>query len=136
MNGGRWNNVGTSAVYLSAHLSLCALEILVHADPADLPDHVAIPVDVPTGLSIEDVDPAKLSSRWRDELSPPELRDFGDEWVRDGRSLLLRVPSVVVPDEYNYVLNPAHGEIAKLKIGEARAFSFDPRLLAPRSTNQ
>lgn len=130
LNGGRWNNVGTSAVYLSAHLSLCALEMLVHADPADLPDFVSIPVDVPPALSIEDVDPAKLSSRWRDELSPPELRAFGDEWVRAGRSLLLRVPSVVIPDEENYVVNPAHPQFPKLKIGEPRLFSFDPRLLA------
>lgn len=117
-------------MYLSATLSLSALEILVHADPADLPGHVSVPVDVPAYASIEAADPDALSIRWREELSPPEIRAFGDAWVKQARSLLLRVPSVIIPDEYNFVLNPAHPDFDDLEIGAPAAFTFDPRLLS------
>jgi RES domain-containing protein len=128
-NGGRWNAIGTPMVYLSQHLSLCALEVLVHANPADLPDFVSIPVEAPDGVSLEVLDyPARLSKNWRDELPPAGLRAFGDAWVKEGRSLLLQVPSVLIPEELNYLLNPLHPEVDRLVFGPPRPFSFDPRL--------
>jgi RES domain-containing protein len=130
LNAGRWNSVGTALVYLSSSLSLAALETLVHADPEDLPDRFsAIPVDIPGALRIEPVDPSSISSDWRRAEPPPALRAFGDDWVKQRHAVLTQVPSVIIPEEHNYLLNPVHPDFGRLKIGAAQPFVFDPRLL-------
>jgi len=74
------------------------------------------------------VDPVELPSNWRDHPPPPETKAIGDQWVSEGSSLVLRVPSVVVPNEFNYVLNPSHPAFADISIGDPIPFPFDPRL--------
>jgi RES domain-containing protein len=129
--GGRWNDVGTAVVYLSERLSLAALELLVHADPSVLRGlYKASPLEVPDvhGL-IEDVgDPAALSPDWRAPSAPLALKAYGDAWAAQGRSVLLQVPSVIIPNEPNFLLNPAHPDFAKLRRFPPVDFRFDPRL--------
>lgn len=129
--GGRWNSPGTRLVYLSSTLALAALETLVHADFDTLPEYAALPVDVPGEMlaRAESVDAATLVADWRAELAPAALRAVGDAWVAQGRSLLLAVPSVIIPSELNYLLNPAHSDMRRLEVGAAEVFEFDPRLL-------
>lgn len=131
--GGRWNSKGTACVYLSEHLSLCALEQLVHADVKDLPGtYVACSLDVPDDVGIEPVRPETVSASWSNSPPPPELQVFGDKWVRERRSALLRVPSAIVDVESNFVLNVAHPDFKRMKHHPQRPFFFDPRLyLAP-----
>ncbi|MBF5043285.1 RES domain-containing protein [Aggregicoccus sp. 17bor-14] len=131
--GGRWNSAGTPLVYLSSALSLAALEVLVHADVEDLPSRfAACSVEVPAAVAgaIETVDPETLSKDWRAVSAPPELRAFGNAWVREARSALLAMPSVIIPEEQNFLLNPAHADFKKLEVRPSRAFFFDPRLYA------
>jgi RES domain-containing protein len=128
--GGRWNSVGTPVIYTAATVSLAALELLVHADVEDMPSgYVVIPVDIPKSLRIESVEQADLPDHWRGCAPyPRECQRLGDDWVASRRTVVLTVPSVVVPRERNYLLNPAHPDFRKLVIGKPENFKFDERL--------
>lgn len=127
--GGRWNLAGTAVVYASESLALAALEFLVHLDTQDAPpDLVARPADLPEDLALDEVPVAGLPRSWRDYPPPEVLARRGSEWARRGRTVALRVPSAVVPHEWNVLLNPGHPEFARIKVGRAERFSFDPRL--------
>lgn len=127
--GGRWNRRGTPVVYASQSLSLAALELLVHADPAFLPgDLVAIPADVPDALTVESIEAADLPRDWRRYPAPEALADRGSDWARSGRSPVLSVPSAVVPLERNFLLNPAHPDFRRIRAGKPEPFHFDTRL--------
>jgi RES domain-containing protein len=73
-----------------------------------------------------------LPGNWRDEEIPTETQAVGAEWAATGRSVLLRVPSVPVPSEHNYLANPRHPDFHRLVIGAPRDFGFEPRLATPR----
>ena len=127
--GGRWNSRGYPAVYTSSRLSLAALELLVHTDvPLVPPDLVACEIDVPDTLDIETVELADLPRDWR-LPGHPSCRAIGDQWLDAGRTAMLRVPSAVVPEEWNYIINPAHRAAKAIEIVQRRKFAFDSRLL-------
>ncbi len=125
--GGRWGSVGTPLVYTSGSLALAELEILVNL-PSErlLGSYVAFRVRFGDAL-LEGLPPAELPADWRRDPAPRSTRAIGDRWVREGRSLVLAVPSAVVPVESNYLVNPEHPEVERLEI----AGPFDP-LLDPR----
>ncbi len=125
--GGRWNSVGVPVVYTSASLSLSLVEVLAHLPSGLLPAYSAIPVAFEETL-VSRLDARRLPARWKDEPAPPETKALGDAWVASRTSAVLRVPSVIVPNEFNYLLNPAHPEFARLEIGAAMPFPFDARL--------
>ena len=132
--GGRWNRRGTRMVYTSESLSLAALEMLVHADPALLPsDLVAIPADIPDAIRIERLDEPGLPRDWRGTPAPDALAGLGSAWASDARSAVLSVPSAVVPKERHFLLNPEHPNFPKVRRGEAQAFSLDRRLPSARN---
>jgi RES domain-containing protein len=117
-------------VYCGGSLSLGILELLVHLEAADLPaGFVAIPIELPDDVSIEDVAAATLAADWRAYPAPSALPAFGSQWAREGRTCALRVPSAVVPEESNYVLNPLHPQFARISAGTPAAIDLDPRLL-------
>ncbi|MGE5663263.1 MAG: RES family NAD+ phosphorylase [Deltaproteobacteria bacterium] len=132
---GRWNSEGTPVVYAASAVSLAALELLVHADVEDMPPgYVVIPVDIPQSVRIESVEISTLPRRWRDNGPyPRQCQTLGDAWIASKRTAVLTVPSVVVPMERNYLLNPAHPDFRKLVIGKPEIFRFDARLL-PRES--
>jgi RES domain-containing protein len=121
--GGRWNSPGRPVVYLAEHPALAALEVRVHLDlPFELLplDFVLMRVRLPDGLISE------IAS-----VSGPETVATGDAWLIDGRSVALRVPSVLLPYAWNVLLNPRHPKIASASIDSIEAFHFDPRLWEP-----
>lgn len=126
--GGRWNSCGTAVVYCSATLSLAALEVLVHLNARTRLSFSALAVDFEDS-AIEVLDLAGLPSTWRDNPAGLETRRRGDQWVAEYRSLILAVPSAIVPTELNYLINPAHPDFKQLKVGAPQSFAFDPRLL-------
>ena len=126
--GGRWNSRGRAAVYTSSRLSLAALELLVHTDvPLVPPDLVAFEIDVPDDLDIESVEVAELPRDWR-QPGDPGCRAIGDRWLAEGRTAVLRVPSAVVPEEWNYIINPGHRAAKTIDVVRRRKFAFDSRL--------
>ena len=116
-------------MYTAGSLALAALEVLVHVD-YDLvpPDLVAVPIDVPRGIRLEEIRLATLPPNWRSIPAPEQLQKLGTTWVQRATSVLLRVPSAVILEEHNYLLNPVHPACRRLKIGRPRPFTFDPRL--------
>ena len=129
-SGGRWTSVGTAVVYTSATLSLALVETLVHVPSGVLPAYTAVPIEFDDSLVVV-VDAADLPPKWKDQPAPPETRAIGDSWVGSSTSALLRVPSVVVPSEFNYVVNPRHPDFGRIRIGAPMPFPFDPRLPPP-----
>jgi RES domain-containing protein len=127
--GGRWNSPGRRAVYLSEHLSLAALEILVHVTKASAPAHVAIELNVPDDITLYEPPTGALPSDWRAESIPRSTQQLGDAWLDRGAEALMRVPSVIIPEEFNFVLNPSHPDAARIKRLTTEPFTFDPRLL-------
>ena len=128
VNGGRWNPVGTSVVYLSDSLPLAALETLVHLERAVVLDaYVYFEVSFETE-GVLDLAPEDLPEDWQANPEPASTVAIGEAWLLRQASLLLRVPSVVIPKNYNYLLNPGHPERDELEVQGPFPFSFDARL--------
>ena len=125
--GGRWNSPGVPMVYCSASVSLAALETLVHLNPQIGLDYVLYEVQFDEGLS-ENFPRSKCAEGWNAEPPGPASMSIGDQWVREARSAVLAVPSVLTC-ETNYLLNPNHKDFIRIKTGKPENFTFDPRLL-------
>jgi RES domain-containing protein len=125
---GRWNSAGVRMVYCSEHLSLAALEILVHTQPVTIRDKFRVFRVNWDEAIMSAIDLRKLPKGWN--AQPPDLisKNIGDEWVHSGRSAVLVVPSVIVPLEKTFLLNPKHQDFGKIKIKDAGGFHLDPRL--------
>lgn len=115
--GGRWNSPGRPAVYLAGSRALAALEMLVH---------LTTPGSRSKPYLIFEASIPRSEIREADDARAP--RGVGDEWLQTSRSLILRVPSVLIPQECNYVLNPEHPAASRIRVGKPVDFHFDPRL--------
>lgn len=117
-------------MYTSGTLSLAALEYLVHVDSDILPNGlVSIRAVIPDGLKMEAINASNLPLEWKDKIIPASLQQLGTDWVTNAKSAVLRVPSVVIEHEWNYVLNPRHPEFSQITWEAAKVFSFDQRLV-------
>ncbi len=126
--GGRWNSPGLPVIYTAQSQSLAALEILVHVDSENLLfNYVAIPVRIEENLIIQ-IDSSKLPRNWRAYPATKATRVLGDSWLIDQESVVLQVPSAVIPTEYNFLLNPVHPDFRHLVPGKPVPFEFDSRL--------
>ena len=127
--GGRWNHAGTAVVYTSASLALAALEFFVHIDVDLLPnDLVAIAAEFPEKLAVETVKSTGLPKNWRRYPALESLKDIGTTWVTEGPTAILAVPSAIIPEEQNYLLNPAHQDFKHVRLRRPIPFYFDPRM--------
>jgi RES domain-containing protein len=126
--GGRWNSRGARMVYASASKSLAVLETLVHLNPPVAFQYVGFAIEFDASL-VTTLATAKLPVAWRKEPPPSSTQALGDAWLAAGSSAILAVPSVILPSETNYLLNPAHPDFSKIKIAKPEPFAFDPRLL-------
>jgi RES domain-containing protein len=131
LNGGRWNSVGISVAYSSAALSLAALEKFVHMKLSHSSKQhlVSFSATIPDNLRMEYQEVSHLPQTWRNSESyHPELAKIGDEWLMSSRTAVLRVPSAIIPQEYNYLLNPEHPDFSQIIIGDPEPFALDKRL--------
>jgi len=129
---GRWHHPGTPLVYCSESRALAALEQLIHLHRNRLPpSFICFPVEIPDDLAIREVGIEELPVEWRRQPGPPALRDIGTRWAEAGETVVLRVPSAVVPGEHNFLLNPRHPDFGRLVIGDPKPFAFDERLAGP-----
>lgn len=120
--GGRWNPIGTAMLYTAEHLSLACLEVLVHLDKGQLPrDYVWSKAQLTYS-------PEVLGNGIPSSVSA--CQDAGEAWIRERRQLAIRVPSVIIAEEFNVLLNPHHVAYESVIWSEPRPFHFDPRLFA------
>jgi len=130
MTGGRWNRMGTAMLYLSASRALACLETLVHFGVRTLPfNRYLIRVEVPARIWKDRVvfDP-KAHVGWDAEPPGQVSLDWGTDWARSMASLLAEVPSVIVPEESNVLLNPLHPRMRDVRVEKVRRWTYDVRL--------
>jgi RES domain-containing protein len=135
--GGRWNSPGLPAVYTSSHLSLSVLETYVNIPPAlrnSLPVFQAVRVSIPDDASTTRISSARFAELLTTSDPVAASRSIGDDWIARRDSLVLQVPSVLVPEEDNLLLNPEHPGMTEVSIVSTRAFQFDPRLAVKTMT--
>ena len=123
--GGRWNSAGVPVVYTSGAISLAMLEWRTNLTQWPAPPSVIIEIEFDASLVWS---PAKLPVNWQRWPSPKTNAAVGDNWVNSGRSAVLKLPSAVVPREFNYLLNPTHPDFGKISLGKSQVFKADPRL--------
>ena len=126
--GGRWNSIGTRVVYTAESIALATLEILAGgASLSLLDDFVKIPVEFDDSSILL---PDSLPDNWNKYPPGRKTREIGDAWAAGLKSLVLKVPSAVVREEFIYLINPLHPDAAKrLRIGKAGKFYVDKRLM-------
>lgn len=126
--GGRWNRKGTSIVYTAGSQSLAMLEMLVQDEPLRA-NYVMIPARLPGNLKMERIAASDLPADWRTLAGREALQKLGTAWALRGSSVVLAVPSAVIPIETNYLLNPHHPSFSRIIIDEAQEFTTDLRLI-------
>ena len=126
--GGRWNPKGVEMVYTAESRSLALLEMMVQDAPLRA-RYVLIAAQWPETLSITSVGVADLAADWRLINRRDALQRIGRDWLAQGRSAVLAVPSAVLPAERNYLLNPRHPDFSRIVIGEPEALETDLRLM-------
>ncbi len=128
--GGRWNSEGIPMIYASGSVSLCILEYLVHVSVDLLPSDLELMhLEIPKASMIKHLPSKKLPKDWQEYPFPHSTRSVGDEFIQKNKALVLKVPSVIVPNESNYLINPLHKDAKSIKIVHSEAFQFDLRLL-------
>lgn len=129
----RWTSRGRPVVFTAESISLALLEFTVHHRRRNwIPSSVMVVADVPEDASMEAVDIDQLPDDWRAEESPAELRGFGDDWLERGDALVLRVPSAIVPEECNFLINPSHPDFHGITIHPPSDYIIDGRLIRTR----
>ena len=128
-SGGRWNSKGFAMVYTSESRALCTTEIAVHTPLGNLPpDYKLISLEIPVDVIIRELETKHLPVDWKSLPHPHSTQAIGDNFISGNIYAVLKVPSVVVQDEYNYLINPAHIDSGRIKIKAIESFSFDERL--------
>jgi RES domain-containing protein len=127
--GGRWNSPGVSVVYFAESISLAVLEVLVHLEATRiLESYSLVRIDFEQS-NVRTMAVDELPLNWADYPAPAELQAIGNAWVEASESLLLKVPSTIIPFEHILLLNPAHPDRGSISVAEPFPFRLDPRLL-------
>lgn len=127
--GGRWNSVGTAILYTASNIPLAVLETVVHLSTPGLPlNKYLVRIDIPDNVWANAWRPIPPNG-WDNMPADSASMRFGDNWVSSGASALLAVPSVIVPEEFNILINPAHPDTARITATEVRLWTYDSRLL-------
>jgi RES domain-containing protein len=130
--GGRWNSPGVPMVYTATSASLAVLETLVHMGLNVFPDDlVLVTLEVPQDL-VSALEPARLPEHWAAYPAPAAASEIGDLWAREEQSVGLLVPSAILPQENNLLINPCHARADLLEIVDILPYRVDRRLLRPQ----
>lgn len=126
--GARWNSIGIPMLYLASHASLAILELLVHVHWKEMDlTWDLMSIRLPEQAAIKEMAAGKLKKNWQHDLA--YTRFLGDSFIASGQYLILKVPSVIVPEEYNVLINPRHADARKIKITHTDRFKPDQRLI-------
>lgn len=126
--GGRWNSKGLYALYCAEFISLTVLEIVVNYERGLYrlrPDYYLTEIQMPD-ISIIDIDGALIKKHWKEDFE--YTRFIGDQFLQSKASLALKIPSAVIPEEHNLLINPNHPDFKKLKVINSKLYDVDKRL--------
>ena len=129
-NAARWNTKENKVIYTAESRALACLENLVHTSGEELKKEFAIMlIEIPAALKIDRVEIASLPHNWFEFENLLICRSIGDKWLMKKSSAVLRVPSVIISHEFNYLINPEHPDFKKIKLNSIEDFRFDPRII-------
>ncbi|AHE53973.1 type II toxin-antitoxin system Prs ADP-ribosylating toxin ParT [Sphingomonas sanxanigenens] len=131
ISGGRWNDVGVAVVYASPTRALACLETFVHLNAGGLPlNRYLVEIEIPDDVwaAAENATAASLAVGWDAEPAGMISISFGTNWANSGRSALSLIPSIIVPEEQNVLINPAHPDAARITAQKVRKWLYDPRM--------
>lgn len=134
ITGGRWNETGTAMLYTATSRALACLETVVHFNSGGLPLNrylVAIEIEDNFWKAAQSETATTLPVGWDAEPASRTSIDFGTTWAKSSSSLLLSVPSVIVPEEVNILINPRHPDAARIKATKVRKWIYDSRIIQP-----
>ncbi len=125
--GGRWNSPGFNALYTTENISLAVLEILVHVHQYNIPlNYHLLAIEIPDNIIPTLINTKSLKRSWKNDTGYSQF--IGDEFLKTSANLLLKVPSAIIEQEHNFIINPTHKDISKIKIIASHLFEFDKRL--------
>ena len=128
-SGGRWNSKGVKMVYTSESRSLCTAELAVHLPLGILPtEYLLVTIEIPRKIKVDVLPEKGLSPDWKLFPHPDSTQRTGNAFVKESRYAVLKVPSAVVPGDFNFLLNPFHPDFHWVKVVKTEKFSFDERL--------
>lgn len=126
--GGRWNNKLTACIYTSESRALAVLEYTVNVNIDDVPRALSITcLDVPDHSLLE-LTVKDLPGDWLAAPAPTSTKEFGTGLLQKAEYLVLKIPSAVIPAEYNYIINPGHADSGKIVIVDVQDFVYDIRI--------
>ena len=127
IKGARWNLQGSSMLYTAENISLCILELLVHIGLQDIQNfYNLLTIAIPDSASVTEISIGKLKPNW---LEDEDYTAFmGTEFLKNNANLVLKVPSAIIDEEHNLLINPYHVDFKKIKIKKSDEFIFDERL--------
>jgi len=127
-SGGRWNSKGVPMVYTCASRALCTVEIAVRTPLNNIPTDYELVTIILPDHSIIELEISRLGPDWKSFPHSDSTQKLGDEFVSNGWYLVMKVPSAIVQDEFNYLVNPNHGDFKKINIVSIEPFNLDNRL--------
>ena len=129
IKGARWNSIGVELIYSAANRSLAMAEIAVHFSLATLPSHfMMLTIFIPDNFPIKELEVKDLPLNWNTFPHPVSTQKIGDDFVNENKFCVLRIPSVVTQEDYNFLINPYHNDFKKVKIISVEKFPFDQRI--------
>lgn len=125
----RWNSKGNFMIYTAASRALACLENLVHRSSfgSNMQFKIMV-IDIPSNVSTQVIEEEQLPEHWREFTSYPQCQYIGNDWLKEQKSALLRIPSTLITQEYNYLINPSHPDFKLIKLKATENFAFDTRL--------
>jgi len=129
IHGGRWNKVGTPLLYCCTNLSLAALEQLARNSLVLLNKHFGfVELELPNSIEIKELNHTELPKNWRQDDPSEKTQSIGTKFIREQKSLVLKVPSAMLPFEYNLLINPLHKEFKSIKISNKGSLDLNVRM--------
>jgi len=128
LHGGRWNHISTPCIYTSETRALAVLEYTVNVNIDDIPRSLSITTFEIPDVGIKELSIADLPGNWTEFPAPASTKDFGTNLLKSGASPIIKIPSAVIVQEFNYILNPNHADSKKFKILKVEDFVYDVRI--------
>ena len=125
--GGRWNHKLSPCIYTAESRALAILEYTVNVNIDEIPRALCMAtLEIPDEMTTWAM--AQLPGNWKDAPAPNSTKSMGTQWLKRGKTAVLKIPSVIIPDEFNFILNPVHPDAKRIKILDTKDLPFDIRI--------
>lgn len=127
-NTARWNTRGNFMIYTAGSRALACLENIVHrSGEMNGKVYKVMLIEIPFNLEIQEIKKTSMHKDWKSLTNYSYCQEKGNQWLREGTTAILKVPSVIIEEEFNYLINPQHSQFKKIKLADVEDFSFDIR---------